>query len=175
MNMKKATLAFIIAGSLPCLLSGTENLVKNPDFEQVKNGKPVAWILKANGGSSGAITQDNSNRRAYIKKVCDGQSTAVTWSQDIRIKPETLYRLSGTVEGDGRLFWYELDKNWKYVRQVRGVKFNGKKGEKVSCEFRTADNAAICQIRFELYGKTAEGEGWLDNVSLEEVESPAAK
>ncbi len=166
----KNTLIFVAAMSAGLLFAG-ENLVKNGNIEELKGNKPLYW---SKVGSQALLSAENGNHRLHLKKANDGKTVFCTWQQDVNVTPETEYILSGEMEGEGRLFLYELGEKKKWLKQHRGVSFTKKsEKKKVSFKFKTSKEAKIAQIRFEIYGKNREAEGFLDNVTLETV--PAAK
>ena len=87
---------------LPGILFSGENLLKNGTIEELKNGNPLPWTQSRNGTSSASVVQEGSNHRLHLKKVNDGKSTHTAWAQNVPVKPDTQYRLSGVAEGDGR-------------------------------------------------------------------------
>lgn len=149
--------------------------MKNGNIEEVKNGQPQHWFKGCNGASAATVAEEGSNHRLHLKKVNDGKSSFVVWAQNVVVSPDTEYRLSGIAEGEGRLFWYELDGNKKHLKQIRGVSFKNKAKTPVSTVFRTSPKTGICQIRFEIYGKARAAEGFLDDVRFEVRKNDAGK
>ena len=175
MNHHIFTMFTAAAVLLPGILFSGENLLKNGTIEELKNGNPLPWTQSRNGTSSASVVQEGANHRLHLKKVNDGKSTHTAWAQNVPVKPDTQYRLSGVAEGDGRIFWYELDENKKFILQIRGFSFQKKEKGRVETTSRTSPKTKICQIRFEIYGKARAAEGFLDDVHFEVVEEAPAK
>lgn len=169
MNISLIQVIAAAAGLLPGLLFSADNLLKNGNIEEIKNGQPQHWVKGCNGASVAAVAEEGNNHRLYLKKVNDGKSSFVAWAQNVVVSPDTEYRLSGIAEGEGRFFWYELDENKKHLKQIHGVSFKNKVKTPVSTVVRTSPKTVICQIRFEIYGKERATEGFLDDVRFEKV------
>ena len=167
MNISLIRVIAVAAGLFPGILFSADNLLKNGNIEEVKDGQPLHWVKSCSGASVAAVSGEGDNHRLYLKKVNDGKSSFVAWSQNVMVSPDTEYRLSGIAEGEGRLFWYELDENKKYLKQMHGVSFKNKEKTPVSTMLRTSPKTGICQIRFEIYGKARAAEGFLDDVRFE--------
>ena len=170
MNVSLIRVMATAAGLFPGILFSADNLLKNGNVEEVKDGQPLCWFKGCTGGSAASVVKDGENHRLHLKKVNDGKSTFAAWIQDVTVRPGTEYRLSGIAEGEGRLFWYELDENRKFLKQIRGVTFKNSAKSPVSTVFRTSPKTGICQIRFEIYGRERAAEGFLDDVCFEELQ-----
>ena len=160
---------------IPCVLllsltlaQAQTNLLKNASFEELgDNGFPVAWGAHCTGGATaGAITEGApvGQNAAFIKKVIDGASHVAAIHQFVPTEPKTEYLLSAMAKGDGLLFLYEYDANQKYLRNRNGVRVSSESWMPIEAFIKTSDDARYCDIRFEIYGKEREGQGWVDNI-----------
>ncbi|HOG49779.1 MAG TPA: hypothetical protein PKY10_04260, partial [Lentisphaeria bacterium] len=160
---------------IPCVLllsltlaQAQTNLLKNASFEELgDNGFPVAWGAHCTGGATaGAITAGApvGQNAAFIKKVIDGTSHVAAIHQFVPTEPNTEYLLSAMAKGEGHLFLYEYDANQKYLRNRNGVRVSSESWMPIEAFIKTSDDARYCDIRFEIYGKEREGQGWVDNV-----------
>jgi len=144
------------------------NLLQNASFEEMAaSGFPASWGAHCTGGATaGAIAGDahTGQSAAFIKKVIDGTSHVAAIHQTVRTEPETEYMLSAMAKGDGTLFLYEYDANQKYLRNRNGVRVSAEAWAPVEVLIKTSADASFCDIRFEIYGKEREGQGWVDDV-----------
>lgn len=161
--------AFAASLCLALQLSAQTNLLKNSDFEQGENkGLPTYWERNISGGST-AFKDDKAGFRGsacgHLVKVADGTSHVSALHQSVPVTPSTEYLISGLGKGKGFLFYYEYSKDNKYLRNGKGVRVdNTTDWTPVSAVIKTSPDTYICKIRFEIYGKEQDGDGWIDNV-----------
>lgn len=144
------------------------NLLHNASFEEMSpQGFPAVWGAHCTGGATaGAAAGDahTGNSSAFISKVIDGISHVAAVHQTVPTEPETEYLLSAMAKGIGTLFLYEYDAQQKYLRNRTGVRVNTDAWVPIQVLIKTSADARFCDIRFEIYGKEREGQGWVDDI-----------
>jgi putative membrane-bound dehydrogenase-like protein len=153
------------------------NLLPNPDFSRISNGKPEGWadLRVYGGGKPGPITlasspegRDGSPCLTIRTKEARDCGAAVT----VPVEPGTRYRLSGwirttglqPVRGPGALL------NIHSGERTKGVRGTSPWTE-VSLEFDSGNRRqAVIHCLFGGYGG-ATGTAWFDDVSLVEIGS----
>ncbi|HQL88244.1 MAG: Carbohydrate binding domain protein [Lentisphaerae bacterium ADurb.Bin082] len=169
MNAKKLFQSVVAIAFTALVVGAQDNWIKNPSFEDglAPDGKPVGWGYHCTGASHAGITTDNpydGNHCGYIHKVVDGTSHVAALAQSHKVEPNTEYMLSAMVRGEGVLFGYEYGENKKWIRCAPGKKSNSTSWTPVCVKFTTAHETVEYVVRFELYGKEYQGDGWIDQV-----------
>jgi len=105
----------MITTLLACMILGAaeaQNLLPNPSFEQLDDGKPAGWHTRVWGGDAAFEVAEtgHSGSRSVMMRSEKGADT--TWSVELPVKPFSVYRLSGWIKtenvtpatGEGALF-----------------------------------------------------------------------
>jgi uncharacterized protein len=151
------------------------NLLPNPSFEKVKDGKPAGWYshrYKDLGGTVFVHTQGrervHSGNRALSINSRDGADAG--WRTEVAVKPNTEYRLSGWIRTQG-------------VRGAKGAMLNvhttkgavtrnlQKRNDwtEVELYFNSGErNKVIVNCLYGGWG-TSQGAAWYDDVALQEI------
>lgn len=75
-----------------------KNLVANPSFETVQNGKPVNWSTVSYNGSARAEVANEGHTGNHSVKITSSQGSDTSWSTKVSVKPRTDYRLSAWIK-----------------------------------------------------------------------------
>jgi hypothetical protein len=169
MNTKKLFRCIAAIAFAALVACAQDNWIKNPSFEEgaAPDGSPVGWYNHCTGASQAGITTDNpydGNHCGYIHKVIDGASHVAALAQNHKVEPNTEYMLSAMVRGEGVLFGYEYGENKKWIRCAPGKRSNSADWTPVCVKFTTTNETVEYVVRFELYGKECQGDGWIDQV-----------
>ena len=174
---------FGFLGGTKAVASKDENLVLNPDFEEVivSRNLPKNWICVFRGKSSVSIDRSTSysgSNSVRLVKVGDGLSKVVAIAQNVKVQPNTWYLLTAYARqyvkkpvtwGGARLLCYMYDKENKFLGLTKPVYApKGEKFKKIYIIFKNEKLAKV-QVRFEMYdpSKTSyEGTAWIDSVHL---------
>jgi hypothetical protein len=145
-----------------------ENLLRNADFEaEGPAGQAQAWAPSCTGGSTAGRTAAEPGAGAacgFVHKVVDGTSHVAALAQDVAVKGDTEYLLSGLVRGSANLFSYEYGENNTWIRCAPGVRGTSAGWQPVSVRFKTDPKAVRSQVRFEIYGTENQGDAWVDEI-----------
>jgi putative membrane-bound dehydrogenase-like protein len=149
----------------------TQNLIQNPSMEDVDGDRPANWRPSTFGGSAKfALSAGRTGERGVHIVSTDGADAG--WSQDVRVKPNTRYRLSAWVKtkgvtGDGRGVQFNL-----HQLQQQGLP-KALRGDndwtELTSEFASGGNNRLqLNLLFGGWGP-AKGEAWFDDVKLIEI------
>ena len=153
---------------LPLMVFG-QNMLQNISFEEKgKDGLPAHWEKHCSGGSMAGLTSDapySGQACGYITKIKDGTSHVAALCQGyLPVEPETEYLLTAMAKGQGSLFGYEYGEKDKWLKCSPSVVVRSVEWVPISIRFKTSKDTKKFQVRFELFGKETEGEGWIDDV-----------
>lgn len=153
------------------------NLIKNPSFEAIKNGKPIGWRTSRWGGPEPEFLVEDKFGHSGKKcvKISSTQGANASWSFPIQVKPRTDYRVSVWVKT-------ENVKATRFGAQVNlhELQFEGKteaiEGDKgwtqLTSEFNSGSRTSILvNCLFGGWG-SATGTAWFDDVSVKELIDP---
>jgi len=179
--MKRAILVVCVAFLLLFSASAyADNLIPNGSFEKVSSsGMPEEWYATAYRSQEGYSRMAASTAKAYSGQysavVENASSNDARFTCTVKVKPESLYRLSGYVfvekmedTGNGANFGVEgiysfsegvFDTNgeWKYIE------WYGETGEN--------QTEVTLGIRVGGYSAESTGKAYFDDIVLEEVDS----
>ena len=81
-----------------------ENLLKNPGFEEVAEGKPTHWVERTYSGTG---VWNHETRKDFVRsgkgsvRIQSGTGGDISWSTFVEVEPNTEYLLSGWVRTRG--------------------------------------------------------------------------
>lgn len=158
---------------------GQGNLLANPGFEtEGAADQAQAWVSSCTGGSKAGrdtVVPAQGKACGHLRKVVDGTSHVAALAQDVAVSGGREYLLTGMVRGRANLFSYEYGEKGAWIRCGPGGRGYSDGWQPVSVRFRTDPKAVRAQVRFEIYGKEAEGEAWVDDVYFgAPVDAPGA-
>ncbi|HEX3132510.1 MAG TPA: carbohydrate binding domain-containing protein [Planctomycetota bacterium] len=151
-------------------LTNPANLVKNPSFEQLADGKPVDWQPQNYNGEPVFSVTANGHRGKNA--VCISSSTGADskWFQYFTVKPNTTYLMKG---------WAKCE---NITGPGRGVQFNMEPNDFRSDEIKGTSDWKMLQFTFESRDKTevyinclfsgwgqSTGTAWFDDIEVIEV------
>ena len=90
------------------------NLLPNPSFEEVNDGKPVGWRTSSHGGRGVLMLADVGHSGKRSVRISSEEGGDVSWSAEVPVKPRTDYRLTG---------WIKTE-NVRKVGGANGAMFN---------------------------------------------------
>lgn len=146
------------------------NLVKNPSFDQLADGKPVGWQSQNYNGEP--VFTVTSNGRRGGTAVCISSTTGADakWFQYFTVKPNTTYLMKG---------WAKCE---NITGPGRGVQFNMEPNDFRSDEIKGTSDWKMLQFTFESRDKTevyinclyggwgqSTGTAWFDDIEVIEV------
>jgi hypothetical protein len=152
-------------------------LVKNGDFEEVQNGKPISWALSRRlGKEKQTIILDDKNAYNGKYAVRISQSSQDSYNaivQNVKVEPEQDYILTAYVRaenikvkqgGIGALVFvgYDKGRTLSYGKIVDDGEWH-----QVAVNFNSKTNQII---EIHLYLHQASGTVWFDKVELQKVE-----
>jgi alpha-N-arabinofuranosidase len=96
------TLLFYVVGSAEVQATGSnpDNLMPNPSFKQVANGKPVDWRTHTWGGQA-EFEYTDAGRSGHCVLVASKEGADAAWTAPVNIEPFAKYRLTGWIKTDG--------------------------------------------------------------------------
>ncbi|HEV2293201.1 MAG TPA: PVC-type heme-binding CxxCH protein [Tepidisphaeraceae bacterium] len=149
-----------------------QNLIVNGSFEDVQNGGPVGWRAIMHAGRGTLRVDSTARTGARSAMIASAEGGDVSWSQDVRVKPNTRYRLSAWVKtrsagGDGLGALFNVH---ELQRQGAATPLRGDNDwTELTGEFATGERSSITiNMLFGGWGR-ATGEAWYDNVQLIEL------
>lgn len=151
----------------------SENLLRNPSFERVRDGRPMGWTPTTWNGQA-EFSVDDNGRTGRCVRISSENGADAAWSQTVTIPPFARLRLSGwvktenlrTTTGRGvQLNVHEMD---GAVTSALTVGSND--WVRLETEFQVAGQDSI-QINclFGGWGQAA-GTAWFDDIVLEVLE-----
>ncbi|MFT3881347.1 MAG: carbohydrate binding domain-containing protein [Gemmatales bacterium] len=150
-----------------------KNLVKNPGFEDVKDGKPEGWVL---GGFSegGKGTLETSSEKPHGGKACAHIKGNGDWgtfvSTRIPVEKGKTYALKGYVRvGKGNaLIKFDYFKGDMYIGMTSPEFTESTDWAEVSTTSELSTYPEATHIAATLVGGGGEYEAWFDDVSIVE-------
>ena len=149
------------------------NLLPNPSFEQVADGKPAGWAAASWAGKGECKAADVGHTGQRSVMISSDAGADICWTVTVAVEPSARYRLSG---------WIKTE-NVKTDNKARGALLNlhnlqptatpavtgTKDWTKVEVEFETQDQDALqVNCLFGGWG-LATGKAWFDDVVLEQL------
>lgn len=170
------TLAMLLA---PIAAAQDANPVRNPSFEDFRNGRPVAWRTQTWAGKGQFEDASIGRTGAASVKLSSTAGADISWTQTVPVEPFTRYRLSAWIKtenvvagsGQGALL---------NIHDLQGVRTPAVTGTKdwtqVSCEFDTMNSSVQINCLFGGWGSST-GAAWYDDIKLEKLAkvTPASK
>ena len=74
------------------------NLVPNPSFEELRDGRPAGWRTVTHGGRGEFSVSKTAHSGGRSVGISSEQGGDVSWSAQVPVKPRTDYRLSGWIK-----------------------------------------------------------------------------
>ena len=171
--MKAGITAMMIVVCLCLAVAPTqaaENVIRNASFEQAQGDGPASWRSQTYGGT-GSFRYEQTGRTGQRCVRIDSDAGAdVGWLQDVRVKPDADYVLTGWVKTENVRGARGALLNVHTIQSARTPAVSGTKDwTKVECRFSTGANSRI-QINclFGGWGQST-GTAWYDDISLVEV------
>jgi putative membrane-bound dehydrogenase-like protein len=173
-NPNKAAPPQAKVGAAPAAAAPKEpqNLLANPGFEDLNGDTPTGWRPMTHAGQGKLTIDTTGHAGGHSAHITSDRGGDVSWSQDVRLKPNTRYRLSAWVKTKG------VD------GQAMGALFNVHqlqqdglpkplKGDndwtQLTSEFATGSlNTVTINMLFGGWGRSR-GEAWWDDVQLIEL------
>ncbi|MBN1818466.1 MAG: family 43 glycosylhydrolase, partial [Sedimentisphaerales bacterium] len=146
------------------------NPIRNDSFERGRNDQPAGWNTQTWGGSGQFEYASVGRTGSRSVKISSTSGADISWSQNIRVKPETEYRLVGWIKTDNVRGARGALLNLHNIQSVMTPAVTGTKDwTKVECRFNTGANDQI-QINclFGGWGLST-GTAWYDDIELIEV------
>jgi len=92
-------LAFLISVALLPAASGQEKqLLPNPSFEELKDGKPVGWRPVTYQPEASFEVDKIARTGSYSVRISSENGADASWSVQVKVRPFARYRLSGWVK-----------------------------------------------------------------------------
>ena len=182
--MKRAITALcmvlvLLFGGMMHVMAEPVNLLENGGFEQLNaQGEPTQWYPQAYRSQEGysriAVTNEKSHSGQYSAVIENASQNDARYICSVRVKPSSLYRLSGYVlvdsmedTGNGANFGiegiyafsdclYDTSSNWRYLE------WYGETDEK--------QTELTFGVRVGGYSAESTGKAYFDDIVLEEVE-----
>jgi len=159
----------------PARITGP-NLLPNPSFEVVRNGKPEGWSIRTYSGEGDHVSATGEARTGKRSLRISSEAGADTsWFARVKVKPGTDYRLTGWVKTAGLLGARGAQMNAHEVQgQPRGSRTNAynrgtKEWKRVEVIFSSMDRSELTiNCLFGGWGR-ATGVAWWDDVALHEL------
>jgi len=177
MNCVVAVLPLLVVCA-PCLAAQQwdcpvgPNLVRNPGFEEVEDGKPSAWWAP---GSYGTDTETARSARLSLRYSNSDPESYLLCSQALDLKPGDMYEVRAYVKtagvaGDDSgatvcIEWSDADGKWMGGHYPEGGKQDVAGWYEVRGVFQVPDSAAGVTISCYLR-KGMTGTAWWDDVSV---------
>ena len=135
-----------------------DNLLMNSAFSN-----DLFWKKEITGASSISFSRVDNKNCVVINKVADGKSHIVAIAQRVAVKPNSELLLSATAKGKGKILGYIYDIHGKYIGQTPKVDVNSKDWKQFSKIIKINSSTHFVEIRFELYGNSSTGKGYIAN------------
>ncbi|MEX0776446.1 MAG: carbohydrate binding domain-containing protein [Phycisphaeraceae bacterium] len=175
---------FAIVAALPVATRAEDNLLKHTEFK-MKGEEVVGWDdrsmtkQKVSVDSEAGHAAARTALRVDIDK--DGSTHHGAILQNVRVKPETTYRISGDIKAGSKRMAYIQIKQWTGRKQEERITTgnNEKEGqwESLSEQFTTGKETTLLQVhcRFRMSQEHIGKAAWFANLSLVEVTGDAQK
>ncbi len=153
------------------------NLLPNPSFEEVSEGRPADWTERTYSGEAGfGIDTKNARTGKNSLWIASEKGADTSMFAKVKVKPNTDYKMVGWVKTVRVLGARGAQMNAHEVQsQPRGSRTNAfirqtKEWSKVEVTFSSLDRTELTiNCLFGGWGKST-GKAWWDDVSLHEVE-----
>jgi putative membrane-bound dehydrogenase-like protein len=150
------------------------NLIQNPSMEDLDNNIPAHWRSSTfNGSAKFALDSKVAHSGSHSVTITSDAGADAGWSQDVKLKPNTRYRLSAWVKtkglnpGDskGALFNLHQLQQTGLPKPIKG----DTEWTQLSSEFASGGNTTLqLNLLFGGWGR-AKGQAWWDDVQLIEL------
>ena len=171
------------AGAAEEKVAAPKNILKNPGFEDVANGKPVGWAKQSwSGQASEQAVAGEGRSGKHCVMISSTKGVDVAWRIIAPVKPLSKYRVSGWIKtrdvkpaparkGLGAL----LNIHGTETRRTRGI-VGTKDWTRVEMTFETGYDEYEVQVNC-LFGGwgLATGTAWYDDLSMEVLSTRSLK
>jgi putative membrane-bound dehydrogenase-like protein len=150
------------------------NLIQNPSLEDLDNNVPAHWRTSTfNGSAKFALDSSVTHSGAHSVTITSDAGADAGWSQDVKLKPNTRYRLSAWVktkglnagESRGALFNLHQLQQEGLPKPIKG----DTDWTQLTSEFASGGNTTLqLNLLFGGWGR-AKGQAWWDDVQLIEL------
>ncbi len=175
-----AILLVAIFASSTAAFCDAANLVKNPGFEEVKNGQAVGWTYKLDDAAKVSIADDaySGTKSIHIKNSAPVDSMV---RQDLKVSKGKLYKVSAWVKaniknqrGSANITLYYVDNNTasKGIYTSKELMDTAGDWEKIEFSIKTnkdTNDPLTIAVRLGGQGTPNEGEVYFDNVEFIEI------
>ncbi len=185
-----AVVAMLVLFLAVSTVSGQENLVQNPGFEDGTGDLPENWSTFIQAGDAGNIlfawVTDEVHSGSKAVKIAHMDSAMSAFTQTISVKPNYEYKVSGwikTADVDTGANWWEGGAQLAIKGDVVGNWWDNMTSRLggtndwtyVEKSFTTTDDAQSIEIQCKLgEGMPIKGTAWFDDISVVEVKPVAA-
>jgi hypothetical protein len=152
------------------------NIVKNPSFEQIENGRPTGWKTSTWGGEPKyEVERSFARTGATCVKISSASGANSSWSFPLTVKPKTDYRASAWIKTsnvDSTNYGAQINLHELQLR-AKSDSLKGDNGwTRISVEFNSGDRTALLlNCTFGGWG-SATGEAWFDDLEVVELIDP---
>jgi Gpi18-like mannosyltransferase len=175
MRMPRILLTLLLILVLPAL-AHAQNLVTNGGFLDGDADQPTAWTTEMWSPTMGTtFGWKKSESGLGIATIRNPVGNDARWMQNVRVQPETWYRLSGNVRAIGVVQGYGASLGiMGGFEQAREIKGEDSGWQQVSMWFKTKPSQTNVTIACRLgnYGQIALGEAQCTGIDLTAVASP---
>ncbi len=172
MKQRQALLALIVTGlyGAGAAQESLPNLIRNASFEEATGEKPAGWTTQVWGGRGEFTFASIGRTGSRSVQMSSDTGADISWSQNVRVKPNTDYRLVAWIKTENVRGARGALMNLHNLQPVRTHAVTGTKDwTKVECRFETAHHTRIqVNCLFGGWGHST-GTAWYDDVRLIEI------
>jgi putative heme-binding domain-containing protein len=150
------------------------NVIPNPSFEEGQGQRPLAWAVRTNAGRATHDWVEGGRTGAKCLRIASQQGADSSWFTDVRVEPDTDYRLSAWIKTEG------VTGAMGALLNVHGTEYRTGAVTGTSADWRrveiTFNSGSLSVVSINcLFGGwgRARGTAWYDDLELVRAPAPA--